>query len=42
MPNSLWKYKGYLESNLRLFLGTNVGAGESSHMRGSITWLIAL
>jgi hypothetical protein len=31
------KYERYSENNLRLFLATNVGAGESSHMRGSIT-----
>jgi hypothetical protein len=28
--------------NLRLFLATNIGAGERSRMRGSVTWLIAL
>jgi hypothetical protein len=31
------KYEGYSKSNLRLFLATNVGAGESSHMRGSVS-----
>jgi hypothetical protein len=35
-------HKGYSESNLRLFWATNVGVGESSCMRGSVTWLIAL
>jgi hypothetical protein len=35
-------YEGYSESNLRLFLATNVGAGESLCMRGSVTWLTAL
>jgi hypothetical protein len=35
-------YEGYSESNLRIFLATNVEAGESSRMQGSITWLIAL
>jgi hypothetical protein len=35
-------YEGYLESNLSLFLATNVEAGESSCMQGSVTWLIAL
>jgi hypothetical protein len=40
--------KGYLKSNLHLFLATdleggdNVGVGESSCMQGSVTWLIAL
>jgi hypothetical protein len=34
-------YEGYSESN-RVFFATNVGAGESSLMRGSVTWLIAL
>jgi hypothetical protein len=28
-----WLYKGYSESNLHLFLATNVDAGESSHMQ---------
>jgi hypothetical protein len=35
-------HEGYLESNLRLFYATNVGALESSRMQGSTTWLIAL
>jgi hypothetical protein len=35
-------YEGYSENNLRLFLAANVGVEESSRMRGSIKWLIAL
>jgi hypothetical protein len=31
------KYQGYSESNPRLFYATNVGEGESSRMRGSVT-----
>jgi hypothetical protein len=31
-----YTYEGYSESNLRLFLATNIGAGESSRMRGSV------
>jgi hypothetical protein len=40
--NLLVLYDGYWESNLRLFLAINVGAGESSHMWGSVIWLTAL
>jgi hypothetical protein len=35
-------YGGYSESNLRLFKATNVGAVESSRMRGRVTRLIDL
>jgi hypothetical protein len=35
-------YEDYKGSNLCLFYATNVGAGESSGMGGSGTWLIAL
>jgi hypothetical protein len=35
-------YEGYSESNLRSLQATNVGAGDSSRMRGSVTWLTDL
>jgi hypothetical protein len=35
-------YEGYSENNLRLFCATNIGVGEGSRMRGSVTWLITL
>jgi hypothetical protein len=35
-------YEGYSQSNFRLFWTTNVEAGESSRMRGSVIYLIAL
>jgi hypothetical protein len=34
-------YEGYSESNLRLIQATNVGAEESSRMRGSVTRLVS-
>jgi hypothetical protein len=33
---------GYSENNFCLFEATNVGAVESSRLRGSVTWLTAL